>query len=623
MATEKEISSTEKLLDVIRKGSGDASSEQATAGDSPLQAKKTASGSGRGKKIISLGSRDVVGVEIKQHGLSVVKMSRSKGSWKAVQAFSAVMKNGQTSKSPDFPSFLRKSLQGINGIKKAGIWALVPASIGDVWQVSVPRVKKDVYNAVFWSAKKERGFDENQTFFDYRILGEVTDTGGKKYLAEVFTAPRREIDLLKKLFASAGFNLEGITLSSFALQNLFINKAIDAGSEPFAVLSVAQDSSYIDIHRENRLLLSRAIKTGMSSMVEAVLDDLERVEPRDSGAELQLDTSADTKARRDPDQAVKMLARLAGERIADGREEVYSSEEIFDMIALPLERLIRQVERTIDHSTDVLGNPAPVRLYICGSLAAVSLVIDFFQEETGLPIQVIDPLNPSVSNVSPVISSLKKPVRMSLVTAAGLAMSSNEYTPNFLYTALDKQKEKMNRRNGVMAAAILLIAFLITAGYWQQSAQGLAQEQQKTAALRQKIDEHPRLYTMEEINLLAGEYMQKSSALREYTRKFIPVAVMSELTSITPANIRLLNVRLDMGPPGTRQARLLVVEGFITGENINFQTHLSSYLFRLSSSPMFGNTVIHRSDTEEFRTEGQVLKFVINVNLRQVSDEQA
>ncbi|MFW5731537.1 MAG: hypothetical protein ACOCV7_07785 [Desulfonatronovibrionaceae bacterium] len=618
MATDKDISSTEKLLNVIR-NSPDADQpdkvpeETVSAQDRPVS-------SGRRKKIISLGAREVVGIEIHESRVSLVKMSQAGRTWKAVQAFSAYMKTGMDLDHPDFPDFLGKQLRRMEGIKKARLWATVPGFKGDIWHVMVPRVKTGLSNAVFWSAKKERAFDEKEVIFDYRVQGETTDNGAKKLLVEVYTAPKNQITALKNVFSRAGFTLEGITLCSYGLQNIFLNRWIDPGDQVFAVLNIDKDCSFIDIHHGNKMLLSRVIKTGLKSMAEAIVQE----QKQETAGELvygQQGSDSTAGAALGRDQALELLLGLE-EVNAQAQDSEYPREKIFAGITPALERLSRQVERTMDHSINVLGNPATAKIHVCGRLAAVPRVLEYFQEQLGMDIQVLDTLNPSLPRVSPVISSMNKVQRMELVPSSGAAMSSNEYTPNFLYTAMDRDRQKIFKRNAGIAAAILVLALLLTGGYWLQSKQELHSSRKVVAGLQDELNSYSPRVSHEMITLLAGRFQEHSSILRDYSRKFIPAAAMSELTAITPNNVQLLNVRMDIGTSGAAgaevQNRMMVVDGFIKGDEVLFETYLSSYLFKIRNSPLFGDTVIHKSSAESFGSEGQVLRFIINVNLRQV-----
>jgi Tfp pilus assembly PilM family ATPase len=611
LATENEISSTEKLLDVIRKGAGPAGSEHPA--ESNFSKRPEESKPDPGKRNLSFRAKTVVGVEILENGLRAVKMVKTGGTWRAEQALTA--KTRFSFDSAEFIAFVQQTLQRIDGIKKARLWALIPTERGEIWQVTVPQVKKDLHQAVFWTAKREKGFDEHSTLFDYRIQGETTASGAKKLAVEVFTAQRQDINVLKKIFNKAGFPLEGITLSAFALANLFSDRHIDNGADPFAVMCIGEDSSVIDIHQEDRILLSRAIKTGLTSMLEAILEA-----PGHGPAGVP----APPDATRQASEARTLINRLeqgAGGQTAAPPSE--SAETVLAMISPVLERLARQMERTMDHCQNVMGHPLPRRLYLCGRLASAPAVVNYFKEQLGLETVALDPLNPAMASVSPDIASLSRRERIALAPATGLAMSANEITPNFLFTAKHREIQKISRRNGAMMGTGLLVLAAITGVFLFQSRLALKEARRHVRQIEQKLDAQKPLLTADRINQMSADYLERVSTWRAWTRKFLPAAVLSELSAITPPSVRLLNVRLEMDRPEVDQNRFLVLEGIIKGNNLmSFETHLSSYLFRIRNSPLFGHTTIQSSETVHFESEGQVMRFVINVNLKQVPHEQ-
>lgn len=614
MASQKDISSTEKLLNVIRQ---DSKNSRPGSPPPPGGAAPTVNA---GRRLPSFKSREVVGVEIQEKYLNVVRMARSGSEWKAVQAFCASIPDNTRPGSREFEGFLRNQLKGIQGIKKARIWAMIPDSKGEIWHARVPPVKKDIPNAVFWSAKKERGFDENKVVFDYRLQGETTDSGGRKMLAMACTAPREEIDLLQKAFSGAGFSLEGITLSSFAMHNLFVNGWMETGGETFAVLYIDQHNAYIDIHDSTGLLLSRVIKTGLESMLESIFQHQSEAQMPQFRMpdETTPETTGPVPAEMDRKDALDLIHSLESmdSQPTEGRE--FSPERVMEMIQPALERLLRQVERTMDHSVNVQGNPSPARLYLCGRLAPAGPVPEYFQEQLGLTAEALDPLHPSSPRASALIHSLNRNERVFLAPATGLAISDNAYTPNFLFTAAHREKEKIQKRNGSLAAAAVIAVFLAAGGYWLHLDQELDRARQDTAALQQELAGFSPRITPEMVQSRLDNLEQESEVLKSYSRKFVPVAAMRELSAVTPDNIRLLNVRMEMD--GSRDPRdgVLVVEGFIRGEEFRFETFLSSYLHRLRASPLFRGTELSHREAESVGAQEKVLRFVINVDFEQV-----
>jgi Tfp pilus assembly PilM family ATPase len=115
-------------------------------------------------------------------------------------------------------------------------------------------------------------------------------------------------------------------------------------------------------------------------------------------------------------------------------------DKIFQMILPALERLVRQVERTLRHFSLNYDNTRVGKIYTSSGAIPHRRIIDFIGEELGIQTET---LNPFVDN-SNFISLTPGPELLSeqsaFVPAMGMALSSNLLTPNFLYTYKDKQK---------------------------------------------------------------------------------------------------------------------------------------------------------------------------------------
>lgn len=90
-----------------------------------------------------------------------------------------------------------------------------------------------------------------------------------------YTAVRTEINELKDLFNKAGFPLSGISIVPFAFQSLLRTGRIDSQQMHVASLYIGRDWSRIDIFSEGNLMLSRGIKAGVKTMLEALRTEIE------------------------------------------------------------------------------------------------------------------------------------------------------------------------------------------------------------------------------------------------------------------------------------------------------------------------------------------------------------
>ncbi|RQD63137.1 MAG: hypothetical protein D5R98_05435 [Desulfonatronovibrio sp. MSAO_Bac4] len=553
--------------------------------------------------------------------LHAVKMVSSGKTWQAVQISSDSMRNYQTPESHDFPDFLREVLSKIDGVKKSRIWTMIPASKGEIWQVNVPQVKTDFYNAVYWTAKREKNFDEGSVVFDYRIQGKTIDSGSKKISTLVYTAARDEVELLKKAFSKAGFELEGVTLSTFAFQNLFTNNWMEAGDDYFAVLNIDKDHSNIDIYKGKIIVLSRVIKTGLDSMLDSIIQEKVRQNFSSRILDDQFSSENAEELGIDRAEASKLIAMLETQDVQYGHSEEagHDPDSVLKMISPALKRLARQLESTIDHAENVMGHSAPNHIYISGHLATSKVVTEFFQEHLGISdFRTMDIFDLDAFKTSSIVESLDIYDRLPLVSAVGLAMSKNEYTPNFLYTALDQENQKHLKRNSNIAIVILAILFMVSGFLGFNLSQELNSTKHKAETLQERLKSLPPV-NREMISALAKEYQDNTELVREYSRKLLPAAIVSEINALIPNNIQLINLRIDFGKPTIQETEghsgVLFIEGIVMGDEVLYETYLSSLVFRLKRSPLFGDTVIHKSSIEDFGAEGRVLRFVINVEL--------
>lgn len=575
--------------------------------------------------LTSLAGRKTVGVEIKSTHVNMVAVEGSGQARRATLARSAAVPEGSTLHSPEFADFLQAQLRHVQGLNRAGIWAVLSASRGEVWPVTVPAVKsKDLDSAVYWTAKQEHGFAREGVVFDYRLAGKVRIEGVEKYRALVSTAPKEDVYGLKYAFARAGLGLEGITLFPFGLQNLFAGGWVDSGKDAFAVLDIDRHSSSITIFNADAdLLFSRAIKTGVQSMAESIIQE-QGAPPlgmRASGTgqahERYRDADLDHKA------AFELIARMesGGEPGGDESPGSFAREEVLEMMVPALERLVRQVERTIDYSVNVQANPAPAVIHLCGRLASAEPVADFFREQLGLTTRVLDPLDPVAGRLSAQLDPLSRAERIFLAPAAGLAMSDTRHTPNLLYTPTQRKKTRRQRGRAFAAAAVLLAAYLAVGGYWHQLRQDVHKTRQEVSELKQRLQEYAPLVDRERLEGLAAKIREDASALRSYSRRFLPAAAINELIAATPQRVSLLSVRLEQKDSGPQKggAKTLTLEGSMTGERDRLQTMLAGYLHRLRGSVLFETTKIRQSSIRQTEdAQNAALSFVIEIGLRRV-----
>ena len=247
-----------------------------------------------------------------------------------------------------------------------------------------------------------------------------------------------------------GITLTGITIAPFAIQNIFRAKWMKASEETFASLFIGNDFSRIDIYNKENLVMTRGIKTGISSMAEEIAEAM--------GKRTGKANVAAEEARKillslmDPD-----TGKLKQTDIGFDLKE----EEKFAMIIPVLERLTNQIERTLKYYASTAGAQRVEKLYVSLAMNVYDPILNYIGDQLGTKAEYFDPFNQQSANVA--AKSLKLSERMALVPVLGLSLSDNIRTPNAIFNYQEKTREKSIKKinRGILAAfaAALIICF--------------------------------------------------------------------------------------------------------------------------------------------------------------------
>lgn len=635
MASNREISSTEKLLNVIRGKAKTASGEEPSY--KPVTPRK------KTKSLSSLTPAFqkpmTVGVDIGHQALQLVKVEEgSAGEWRLVDFRRVPIPTAMARGTHEFTNFLKSELGKFCGTAKGlQIWNLMSSSKVDVRFIKIPKVpRKQLENAIYWTAKRELSFEDTDTILDFEVQSDVVEQGIKKTSVMVYTVPRREVESVVELFADAGYQLSGLAIASFAIQNLFRTKWMPTYGETLACLYIGRDGARIDIYSRGSLILTRDIKTGMNSMVESLVEgyiDRKRPSAKDmrwGGAAVDFTIT--------PTQASKLIMSLDPDAPALSSDDTghdLSEEDIFDMVRPALDRLVRQVERTFAN----LGGEKVSRIYISGVVNAYRPLIDYIGEQLGIESGVMDPLDPSIPYVSGYTAPATASEKASLAAAVGLALSDNARTPNLLFTYKEKDKmatvSRVNRVILFSLAAIILTGLTVFA--WQER---VASTKKATIAdLNQQLSSLNLMVDTKLILQMAAKDREERRLKKEYGERYLGMAVLSELSSLTPENVRFLKMKTVLGRPEAREAaaakaaekgappakaaeaagKTLEIDGIVMGERSMLEGYLSSYVLKLKGSPLVKEATVQRSVVEALaqnKAEGEVLHFVLNIKLQ-------
>ena len=705
VAIKDEISSTEKLLDLIRKKNAGQSqgpplstdlkdllsSEPAKAAkENDNQGKKT----GKFNKFIKLKRKEKPAVDpllaiisnkpplrerffrklasifaIKKEvtlsvniGFSEVRIARiimQSGRRYLLEDMVSIPIDRQLEKNtPKFFLFLRSTLkQYIDDKKKVMLWSAIPPSGLEIRHFKIPKVPpRELRNAVYWTYKKIGPFEESDVVFDFMIIGEVYEEGTNKFEIVAYTAPESEILKVKALFAKCGFPLTGLSTAPFAIQNLFISKWFDTLSTNVCCIFIGRDWSRIDIFSNGYLILTRGIRSGMNLLAETIKESLNQrysvnegpavgeagglsailvgdETPDDDSLELETKSEEERIEAPPPEKverfsmnnAMDILFSLLEYDVASAKKKFnieISEDEIFNIILPSLNRFIRQIERTFEHFALSTKGERVVKIYATGLEASYERLLRHIEKELDISVDIIDPFSPLARLSVHIKKTVRIPDsvgdRVSYAPLLGLAVANEKYAPNLIKTYDDKLFEKNIAfiKKGMITFFMIFVLALGCFSLWQDM--DYSNKKRALLAVETQLNNYrPRIDRNHIVKTLVN-IKNNRKKLQLYAEKYQGVAMVNELISMTPDNVSLISLKMNLIPKNSNKeevsSREFEIEGIVTGERSDLNSDLASYLADIKRSRLFETPdIIDKND--DMIDGARVLHFFASVKM--------
>ncbi len=595
-----------------------------------------------GRSIVPTSKKITLGVDISRSGIRIVRLTRiSHDRWKLLDCLSIPFEPGMRMGDSSFPEFLGSSVSAVGGTSgKYDLWAMMSPANLEVRYITIPKVPRaQIPNAVHWTLKKETSFDEKESLIDFEVQGELLEKGVSKIGIMAYIISGKDLDETKDLYSRSGLKLRGITVAPAAIQNLFRSGCAPLPYKPVCVLFIGNEHSRIDIFLKGNLVLSRGMKAGIDSMIEAFAEKASEEEVKvaeaDGGEFLTVSESEEYKRRAEAEST--LLSIFSGSLSADksigpaGLRE----ETVFDMIRPALGRIAMQVERTFEYYLRNPRNEKVNTIYVSCAAGNWERPFDFIADQLGIERKVLDPLHHGAILADELLEPATVAARAPFTTAVGLALSDNARTPNLIFTYKDKEElGKVARINRSIFCAFVAI-LLVLAGVYFWEAHLAGQKEAELTRLQAELDSYNPQPNQNTIAALAGKVVAGQRALVEPCSHLLGTAVIGELASLTPPNVRLLSAKADLGskpgegdmksasaketkePAGTKNQikKGVVLEGIVTGSRDAQESSLAGYLLKLSTSRLLVHPVVSSQTTATYPDYGEVIRFSMQIGL--------
>jgi hypothetical protein len=302
-----------------------------------------------------------------------------------------------------------------------------------------------------------------------------------------------------------------------------------------------------------------------------------------------------------------------------------TDKEKFETILPALERVARQAERTFEHYTGGHNYDTVTRIYVSSAMNISQPVIEYVGNQLGIKSDILNPLKSKIPNIGKSVEQTSVSEILALIPAFGLALSDKSYTPNLMFRFKDKEREANTTRANRIILAAFIVALVVCSGSLLFEIQKAREKETVIAQLEKQLSQYtPRV----DQNLISGMLSSSSrqhQLARTYVDRYLGMAVISELSSMTPPNIRLIDLKMRTGKmaaiepkreaSGIKEgAKNVTVEGVVFGDRKALESSLAGYIMKLKSSPMFSHISIQKNSIEPLRKD-EVLHFVIDMKL--------
>lgn len=544
---------------------------------------------------------------------------------------------------------LRAELRAmVGGQDRPEIWGVSALETAEMQLVAVPEAGvKDGGELAYWAVQEARPFEESETVFDYQMIrptgGHPDGASEESWETETaamagivgFLAERREVDAVWERFADAGYPLTGLCPYPVAFQNLIQAGVLETGGQALCRLLIADTYSRIDVFSSSGALgLSRTIRSCVSSMVDVLrarIGGAIRAGVGEGGNEEF--TPVDRDAAR-----VAFQALLEDRPPESGPAAGIPPDELLGLVEKPLQRLVWQVERTIEaYGAKVSGDPVGT-LCISGEVSRSAQIRTYLANQIDLPVTVqSDEEMTAPGPLWPEDIEAEGAARFSTFEPAiGIALSRLDQTPNFVFPFRDKiQRIKGQRIRRWTWAVLIGCMMAILGGYAWQQAEVLTAEsaiQELEAALRRRIDAQDGIRVDRPlIELQVDRLKEERAAIRDIAKRYRMTALISGATASATDSLnfsRLLVVlppasrgTKPADPPARRAAQVspeaprMTVEGFLVGTREQAEGDLLRYIASLKETALFARILVQHKSRVDHQGE-PALRFGLQLEIR-------
>lgn len=346
-------------------------------------------------------ARNPIGVDIGTHSVKVAQMRRTNDGYELESVASCeIWPDGNVpedagARRAGTAAALKRALDMGQIKARHAVSAICGESI-IVRYLQLPRMPEDeLKKALQWEAEEYIPFRLNEVNIDSMILGEVEDGDHGKMDVLLVSAKKDLVEEHVSIIREAGLEPRVVDVDSFAFLNCFETNYNPGAEECLALINIGSSMTSINIYGHGRTRFSRdipiggeTITTGIRSRLNCSWTEAER---------LKLEIGAPKAHKPGPNDATQVgsslldnirgtIEGLSGSS-GDSKESIASAA-----IGNILNNLLSEARRSVEFFESQYRGQNVGRVILGGGTAKLRNLVEYFESELRLPVEIIDPL---------------------------------------------------------------------------------------------------------------------------------------------------------------------------------------------------------------------------------------
>ncbi len=340
--------------------------------------------------------------------------------------------------------------QMVKDFRPSQLLTFVSGPAVSIRQAGFPKMaRRELRDAILLRLEKYSPFTIEESILDFKVLGPVKEAGSVKDNVMVVAARKDTVTDHISTIKKANLEPTGITVIPFALSGAVRKFARVRAEEVVCLLDIGAEFTNIVFMKGDRLDLARTITTAGNSITEAMT------------VTISLEKGQLSLSREEAEE----LKREYGIAREDDTAVTSSGIPVKTLLVLQrpaLERLIAELNRSIDYYKREFGEARVDRILLCGGTAATKNIREFLSANLQIKSELFDPLK--IGNLYKRGTPATEEIGFRVVAAIGLLYDA--MVVDLMPHELRAKRQAATDIKIVVALSILWIPILVIIWAW-------------------------------------------------------------------------------------------------------------------------------------------------------------